>query len=187
VKVNAPQMSAKNQEVKRLPTRPFLRNVRSWRTRGRLRVWFHRKRSPLASGDGNVRHLVKCRTSLPVQWLQHFTRPVQSFARARFRPKGFGDCSRSNLAMGYCKSVQTRPLSLPGSRLALFLFRQILPQYFHLRSELIDDLLQILDRGQLFLDSRRQLGGDPIRRNADRLVGVFEGKFNDRSAPALTQ
>jgi hypothetical protein len=83
VQVNAPQMSAKNQEVKRLPTRPFLRNVRSWRTRGRLRVWFHRKRSPLASGDGNVRHLVKCRTSLPHYQCNGFNTLRGPFSRLR--------------------------------------------------------------------------------------------------------
>ena len=82
------------------------------------------------SGDRRrpFRHLIKCRTSLllPVQWPQHFTRSFHPVAQARFRPKGFGECSKSNFAMGYCKIDQARPVRVPGALIGLFLFRQIL-------------------------------------------------------------
>ena len=66
---------------------------------------------------------------------------------ARFRPKGFGKGSRSNIAMGYAKLFV---FSRGTDRLVLVPAKPsaISPSLF----ELLDDLSQILDRGQLFLD-----------------------------------
>ena len=72
---------------------------------------------------------------------------VQPFARPGSDPKGSARVQDPILqwAMQNCSCF-------PGAPIALFLFRQILPQYLHLCSELLDNLSQILDRGQLFLD-----------------------------------
>ena len=63
----------------------------------------------------------------------------------------------------------------------------VLPQRLYLRAELVDDLLEILDRGQLLLDWRRQLAGDPISGHTDRLIDVLESKLHHGAAPALAQ
>jgi len=60
-------------------------------------------------------------------------------------------------------------------------------QRLHLRTKLIDDLLQVRHARQLLLHGRRQLASYLIRGYANWLIGVFESKFHDGSAPALTQ
>jgi transposase-like protein len=56
-----------------------------------------------------------------------------------------------------------------------------------LRTELVDDLLQVLDRGELLPDRRRQLTGYPVGRDTDRLIDVLESEFHDGTTTALAQ
>jgi hypothetical protein len=68
-----------------------------------------------------------------------------------------------------------------------FLIAWLLPQRLYRCAELVDDLLEILDRGQLILDWRRQLAGYPIGGHADRLIDVLKSKLHRGAAPALAQ
>jgi hypothetical protein len=60
------------------------------------------------------------------------------------------------------------------------LFRQsgLPPQGLYLCAELVDDLLEVLDRGQLILNWRRQLACYPIGGHSDRLIDVLESKLD---------
>jgi hypothetical protein len=51
----------------------------------------------------------------------------------------------------------------------------------------LDDLLEVLDRGQLILNGRRQLAGYPIGGHSDRLIDVLESKLHQGAATALAQ
>ena len=75
----------------------------------------------------------------------------------------------------------------PVIRKALFLIDWLLPPRAHLRTELVDDLLQVLYARQLLLHGRRQLASDLIRGHTNRLIGVLESKFDQRTVPALAQ
>ena len=87
---------------------------------------------------------------------------------------GFGQfCSRL---------LQNWRLAIPS---LLFPIAWLLPQRLYLRAELVDDLLEILDCGQLILDRRRQFAGYPISGHADRLIDVLESKLHNGAAPAL--
>ena len=63
----------------------------------------------------------------------------------------------------------------------------LLPQRLYLCPELVDDLLEILNRGQLILDWRRQLAGYSIGGYPDRLIDVLKSKLHHGAAPALAQ
>jgi hypothetical protein len=64
---------------------------------------------------------------------------------------------------------------LPAVRSALFLISQLFPQRLHLRTKLVDHLVQVLEARQLLLHGRRQLASDLIRSmDRDRVAGCVD-------------
>ncbi len=76
---------------------------------------------------------------------------------------------------------------LPAAQNALFLIRQLLPQRLHLRTELVDDFLEVLDAGELFPNRLGKLACDPICGDANWLVQVLQSVLHDWAAPALAK
>jgi hypothetical protein len=60
-------------------------------------------------------------------------------------------------------------------------------KWFHLRPELVHDLLQVLNGGQLLPHGRRKLSGHVICGDANRLIDGLQSEFHDRTAPALAE
>jgi hypothetical protein len=85
-----------------------------------------------------------------------------------------------------CASQEVRT---PPPRQAVVPFRRFYPVAegvgLYLCAELVDDLLEVLDRGQLLLHGRRKLSGHVIRRDADRLIDGLQSELHDGTAPAL--
>src|SRR5258708_4766938 len=67
-------------------------------------------------------------------------------------------------------SRQSAPAAVVPYSSSVLLFQRL-----DLMTQLADDLLQILDRRQLLTDRCRQLPGDPVGGDTDRLLDVLEG------------
>jgi hypothetical protein len=61
------------------------------------------------------------------------------------------------------------------------------PQHFHLRTELVDDFLEVLDVGELFANRLGKLACDPICGDANWLVEVLQSVLHHWAAPALAK
>jgi hypothetical protein len=72
-------------------------------------------------------------------------------------------------------------------RNALFPIGHFFPQRLHLRTELVDDCLQVFHRRNLSADRHWQFARNPVAGNTDRLIDAPQRVLNDRTAVTLAE